>query len=228
MHIRNLTIAAGIATGIAGTMLLRNRTPISLRGRTAFVTGGSRGLGLLIARELLRRGAKVAIAARDADELARAEDQLRSDGRDVFTVEADLTMREEAEAAIRKVEQQFGPIDVLVNNAGTISVGPIETMTIDDYRSSINTHFWGPYFTTMAVLPQMQRRQFGRIVNISSIGGKISVPHLVPYSVGKFALTAFSEGLRSELLKDKVYVTTVCPGLMRTGSPRNASVQGQQ
>ena len=113
-------------------------------------------------------------------------------------------MREEADAAIQKVEQQFGPIDVLVNNAGTISVGPIETMTIDDYRSSINTHFWGPYFTTMAVLPQMQRRQFGRIVNISSIGGKISVPHLVPYSVGKFALTAFSEGLRSELLKDKV------------------------
>jgi len=226
MHIRNLTIAAGIAAGIAGTMLLRNRIPISLRGRTAFVTGGSRGLGLLIARELLRRGAKVAIAARDPDELARAEDQLRSDGRDVFTVEADLTMGEEAEAAVRKVEQQFGPVDVLVNNAGTISVGPIETMTIDDYRNSINTHFWGPYFTTMAVLPQMQRRQFGRIVNISSIGGKISVPHLVPYSVGKFALTAFSEGLRSELLKDKVYVTTVCPGLMRTGSPRNALFKG--
>jgi NAD(P)-dependent dehydrogenase (short-subunit alcohol dehydrogenase family) len=226
MHTRNLTIAAGIATGIAATMLLRQRTPISLRGRTAFVTGGSRGLGLLIAHELLRRGAKIAIAACDADELARAEKQLRSDGGDVFTAEADLTMREEAEAAIRKVEQQFGPVDVLVNNAGTISVGPIETMTIDDYRSSINTHFWGPYFTTMAVLPQMQRRQFGRIVNISSIGGKISVPHLVPYSVGKFALTAFSEGLRSELLKDKVYVTTVCPGLMRTGSPRNALFKG--
>lgn len=226
MHTRNLTVAAGIATGIAATLLLRQRTPISLRGRTAFVTGGSRGLGLLIAYELLRRGAKVAIAARDAGELARAENQLRADGGDVFTVEADLTMREEAEAAIRKVEQQFGPVDVLVNNAGTMSVGPIETMTIDDYRTSINTHFWGPYFTTMAVLPQMQRRQFGRIVNISSIGGKISVPHLVPYSVGKFALTAFSEGLRSELLKDKVYVTTVCPGLMRTGSPRNAFFKG--
>ena len=226
MHTRNLTVAAGIATGIAATLLLRQRTPISLRGRTAFVTGGSRGLGLLIAYELLRRGAKVAIAARDAGELARAENKLRADGGDVFTVEADLTMREEAEAAIRKVEQQFGPVDVLVNNAGTMSVGPIETMTIDDYRTSINTHFWGPYFTTMAVLPQMQRRQFGRIVNISSIGGKISVPHLVPYSVGKFALTAFSEGLRSELLKDKVYVTTVCPGLMRTGSPRNAFFKG--
>jgi short-subunit dehydrogenase len=223
---RNLTIGAGIAAGIAATMLLRRRTPISFCDKTAFVTGGSRGLGLLIARELLARGAKVAISARDADELARAAQQLRVSGSNVLTIEADMTLREEAENAVKQIEQQFGPVDILVNNAGTISVGPMETMTIDDYRSSINTHFWGPYFTTMAVLPQMQRRQFGRIVNISSIGGKISVPHLLPYSVGKFALTGFSEGLRSELLKDKVYVTTVFPGLMRTGSPRNALFKG--
>jgi short-subunit dehydrogenase len=76
------------------------------------------------------------------------------------------------------------------------------------------------------VLPEMQKRRQGRIINISSIGGKISVPHLLPYSVGKFALTGFSEGLRSEALKDNVYVTTVCPGLMRTGSPRNAHFKG--
>jgi len=223
---RNLTIGAGIAAGMAATMLLRRRAPISFRGKTAFVTGGSRGLGLLIARELLARGAKVAISARDADELARAAQQLSASGSDVLTLEADMTLRDEAENAVKQIEQHFGPVDILVNNAGIISVGPIETMTIDDYRNSINTHFWGPYFTTMAVLPQMQRRHFGRIVNISSIGGKISVPHLVPYSVGKFALTGFSEGLRSELLKDKVYVTTVCPGLMRTGSPRNALFKG--
>ena len=222
---RNLTIGAGIAAGIAATMLFR-RSPISFRGKTALVTGGSRGLGLLIARELMARGAKVAIVARDGDELARAEKQLLSNGGEVLTIQADMTMREEAESAVGTIERHFGPVDVLVNNAGTMSVGPIETMTIDEFRNSINTHFWGPYFATMAVLPAMQRRQAGRIVNISSIGGKISVPHLVPYSVGKFALTAFSEGLRSELLKDKVYVTTVCPGLMRTGSPRNAMFKG--
>jgi short-subunit dehydrogenase len=78
----------------------------------------------------------------------------------------------------------------------------------------------------MALLPEMRRRKQGRIVNISSIGGKISVPHLLPYSVGKFALTGFSEGLRSALLKDNIRVTTVCPGLMRTGSPRNATFKG--
>jgi short-subunit dehydrogenase len=226
MLARNFTIAAGVAAGLATTLLMRRRASINFRNKTVIVTGGSRGLGLLLACEFVTRGAKVAIAARDADELARAEKQLRALGREVLTIEADMTMREEAENAVRKVENEFGDVDILVNNAGTISVGPIETMTIDDYRNSINTHFWGPYFTTMAVLPGMQRRQSGRIVNISSIGGKISVPHLVPYSVGKFALTGFSEGLRSELLKDKVYVTTVCPGLMRTGSPRNALFKG--
>ena len=226
MLARNFTIAAGVAAGLATTLLMRRRASIDFQNTTAFVTGGSRGLGLLLAHEFVARGARVAISARDRDELARAEKQLRADGGEVLVIEADMTMREEAENAVRKVENEFGDVDILVNNAGTISVGPIETMTIDDYRNSINTHFWGPYFTTMAVLPGMQRRQSGRIVNISSIGGKISVPHLVPYSVGKFALTGFSEGLRSELLKDKVYVTTVCPGLMRTGSPRNALFKG--
>ena len=226
MHSRNLTIAAGVAAGLAATLLVRRRTPFEFPNRTAFITGGSRGLGLLLAREFAARGARVAISARDGDELGRAEKQLRAEGGDVLAIEADMTMREEAENAVRKVENQFGAVDILVNNAGIVSVGPIETMTIDDYRNSINTHFWGPYFTTMAVLPGMQQRQAGRIVNISSIGGKISVPHLVPYSVGKFALTGFSEGLRSELLKDRVYVTTVCPGLMRTGSPRNALFKG--
>jgi short-subunit dehydrogenase len=185
-----------------------------------------RAVCLLLAEEFLRRGARVAITARDPDELARAEKHLAASGGEVLTIEADMTMREEVENAVARVIERFGEIDILVNNAGTISVGPMETMTIDDYRDSLNTHFWGPYFATMAVLPNMRKRRAGRIVNISSIGGKISVPHLLPYSVGKFALTGFSEGLRSELLKDKIYVTTVCPGLMRTGSPRNAFFKG--
>ena len=223
---RNFTVGAGIALGMAASMLLGRRKPISLRNKTVFVTGGSRGLGLLMAREFASRGAKIAISARDRGELERAETQLRNITNQILTLEADMTIREEVERAVQKIEQHFGSLDILVNNAGTISVGPIETMTIDDYRDSINTHFWGPYFATMAVLPSFQRRRRGRIVNISSIGGKISVPHLVPYSVGKFALTGFSEGLRSELLRDNIYVTTVCPGLMRTGSPRNASFKG--
>jgi NAD(P)-dependent dehydrogenase (short-subunit alcohol dehydrogenase family) len=223
---RNITVSAGIVLGMAASMLVRRRKPISLRDKTVFVTGGSRGLGLLLAQEFASRGAKIAISARHRKELDRAETQLRTITDRVLTLEVDMTMREEVELAVHKIEQHFGSPDILVNNAGTICVGPVETMTIDDYRDSINTHFWGPYFASMAVLPSFRRRRRGRIVNISSIGGKIGVPHLVPYCVGKFALTGFSEGLRSELVKDNIYVTTVCPGLMRTGSPRSASFKG--
>jgi short-subunit dehydrogenase len=226
MRVSKLLIGASVAAG-AMAWAARRRRNYDFGGKTVFIAGGSRGLGLLMAREFARRGARVAIAARDKEDLNRAAEQLRATGAEVLPVEADLTMREEAENAIEKVRAAFGPVDVLVNNAGTIAVGPMETMTIDDYRVSINTHFWGPYFTTAAVLPDMRRRGEGRIVNISSIGGKVSVPHLLPYSVGKFALTGFSEGLRSEALKDNIYVTTVCPGLMRTGSPRNAFFKGQ-
>ena len=207
-------------------MLLKRRTRISLRQKTVFITGGSRGLGFVLAQEFASRGSRVAISARDSAELERAEAQLKQITHQVLCINADMTMREEVELAVQRIEAHFGPIDILINNAGTIRVGPIETMTINDYRDSINTHFWGPYFAASAVLPSFQRRRQGRIVNISSIGGKISVPHLVPYAVGKFALTGFSQGLRAELLKDNIYVTTVCPGLMRTGSPRNAFFKG--
>jgi short-subunit dehydrogenase len=91
----------------------------------------------------------------------------------------------------------------------------------------MQAHFWGPLNTIMAVLPAMRQKKAGRIVNISSIGGKISVPHLVPYSASKFALVGLSKGLRAELMKDGISVTTVCPGLMRTGSPRNAEFKGK-
>jgi short-subunit dehydrogenase len=128
---------------------------------------------------------------------------------------------------VNVVRDHYGRVDVLVNNAGVIQVGPMEVMTIEDYEEAMKTHFWGPLYTMLAVLPEMRKRRDGRIVNISSIGGKISVPHLVPYSASKFALVGLSEGLRAELQKDGIAVTTVCPGLMRTGSPRNAYFKGQ-
>jgi NAD(P)-dependent dehydrogenase (short-subunit alcohol dehydrogenase family) len=226
MGSKTITAAAGIALGLLASRWARERD-IDLREKNVFITGGSRGLGLVLAKEFAIRGTRVAISARDGEELRRAASQLEDLSSHVLTIECDITIREEAESAIAKINKHFGPLDILVNNAGTITVGPLETMTTDDFRDSLNTHFWGPYFATMAALPQMRQRKAGAIVNISSIGGKISVPHLLPYSVGKFALTGFSEGLRSELLKDKIYVTTVCPGLMRTGSPRNALFKGK-
>jgi NAD(P)-dependent dehydrogenase (short-subunit alcohol dehydrogenase family) len=103
----------------------------------------------------------------------------------------------------------------------------VEVMSVADFEDAMATNFWGPLYAILAVVPQMRRRGAGRIVNIASIGGKISVPHLLPYSASKFALVGLSEGLRAELAKDGILVTTICPGLMRTGSPRHAWFKGR-
>jgi NAD(P)-dependent dehydrogenase (short-subunit alcohol dehydrogenase family) len=222
-----LTAAAGAGALLAARALYRRLSVYDLRGKTALVTGGSRGLGLVLARELAREGAQVAVCARDGDELERAVADLRGRGAEAFAFPCDVTDRSQVREMVEVVTDRFGSVDVLVNNAGTIQVGPLEVMTLEDFERAMAIHFWGPLYTTLAVLPQMRARRDGRIVNISSIGGKIAVPHLVPYSASKFALTGLSEGLRAELMKDNVVVTTVCPGLMRTGSPRNANFKGQ-
>jgi len=222
-----LLAAAGAGALLAARALYRRLTDYDLRGKTALITGGSRGLGLVLAREMAREGARLAVCARDGEELERAVADLRGRGADAFAFPCDVTDRSQVREMVDVVTDRFGSIDVLVNNAGTIQVGPLEVMTLEDFERAMDVHFWGPLYTTLAVLPQMRRRRDGRIVNISSIGGKISVPHLVPYSASKFALTGLSEGLRAELMKDNVVVTTVCPGLMRTGSPRNANFKGQ-
>jgi NAD(P)-dependent dehydrogenase (short-subunit alcohol dehydrogenase family) len=117
-------------------------------------------------------------------------------------------------------------VDVLINNAGVIQVGPLEHMTIEEFENAMATHFWGPLYLMMAVVPSMRRRGFGRIVNIASIGGRIAVPHMAPYCASKFALVGLSDSVRSELKEHGIHVTTVSPGLMRTGSPLNADIKG--
>lgn len=222
-----ILLAAGAGALLAGRAVARRVLGYSLRGKVVLITGGSRGLGLVLARECAAEGARVVICARRANELEAARAELKSRGAEVLAVPCDVTDRAQVSELMKIVSDRFGRVDVLVNNAGVIQVGPVEVMTLEDYEEAMKTHFWGPLHTIMAVLPQMRRRREGRIVNISSIGGKISIPHLVPYSASKFALVGLSEGLRSELLKDGVVVTTVCPGLMRTGSPRNALFKGK-
>jgi short-subunit dehydrogenase len=198
-----------------------------LRNKTVLITGGSRGLGLVMAREFAREGSRLVLCARDEQELQEARADVQEFGAEVMTVPCDITDRQAVNEMIGTVNDQFGAIDVLVNNAGIIQVGPLEVMTMEDFERAMQSHFWGPLNTILAVLPSMRQQKSGRIVNISSIGGKVSVPHLIPYSASKFALVGLSKGLRAELLKDGISVTTVCPGLMRTGSPRNADFKGQ-
>jgi NAD(P)-dependent dehydrogenase (short-subunit alcohol dehydrogenase family) len=222
-----LAALAGAGALVAARAAMRRLREYDLRGKVVIITGGSRGLGLVMAREFAREGARVAICARSAEELERARVDLGTGGERVLAVPCDVRDRSQVNEMVNIVRDHYGRVDVLVNNAGVIQVGPMEVMTVEDYEEAMNTHFWGPLYAMLAVLPEMRKRRTGRIVNISSIGGKISVPHLVPYSASKFALVGLSEGLRAELQKDGVWVTTVCPGLMRTGSPRNAYFKGQ-
>jgi short-subunit dehydrogenase len=191
------------------------------------ITGGSRGLGLILARYLIDAGARIAICARDSAELDRAFDELARRGGRTVAIPCDLTERANVEEMVRIVEERLGPIDVLINNAGIIVVGPIGALDLNDFERSMRSNFFSALYTIMAVLPSMRARRRGRIVNIASIGGKLSLPHLLPYGASKFALVGLSEGLRTELAQDGVTVTTVCPGLMRTGSPRQAIVKGR-
>jgi len=219
-------------TAVAGGALLLKSAidylrEYDLRDKTVLITGGSRGLGLVMAREFARHGARLALCARDEEELERARLDLEQFGVEVMVVRCDVRNRQEVNEMVAAVNARFGNVDVLVNNAGVIQVGPLEVMTEEDFEQAMQAHFWAPLNTIMAVLPSMRQRKAGRIVNITSIGGKVAVPHLVPYSASKFALVGLSKGLRAELMKDGISVTTVCPGLMRTGSPRNAEFKGQ-
>jgi short-subunit dehydrogenase len=222
-----VTLLAVGGAALFARSVYRRFNAYQFEGKSVLITGGSRGLGLVLARQLAHEGANISICARDDQELERAREDLLQHKANVFTFRCDITNNTEVTEMVRAVNDRFGSIHVLINNAGIIQVGPIEVMTLDDYRQAMNAHFWGPLYAILAVLPGMRERREGRIVNISSIGGKISVPHLVPYSASKFALVGLSEGLRAELRKDGVVVTTVCPGLMRTGSPRNARFKGR-
>ncbi len=193
-------------------------------GRVVIITGGSRGLGLLLARELTKRKARVALFARDREELMRAKQEL--DGRSVLAITCDVADRGQVQQAVDIVLQHFGRIDVLINNAGIIQVGPLQHMSYGDFHQAMNVHFWGALHCTEAVLPHMRQRRSGRIVNIASIGGLVAVPHLAPYTASKFALVGYSNAVRAEIAKYGICVTTVCPGLMRTGSATNAQVKG--
>ena len=221
-----LGLAAGGAALLAGARAMRNRHAISFEGRTVVITGGSRGLGLVLARQLAAEGARLCLLARDADELARARTHLPP-GLDVLTLQCDIRRRAEVRLAMDRILERWSAVDVLINNAGVIQVGPLEHMTTEDFENAMATHFWGPLHLMWEAVPSMRRRGFGRIVNISSIGGKMAVPHMAPYSASKFALVGLSDSVRTELNQYGIRVTTVCPGLMRTGSPLNADMKGQ-
>jgi NAD(P)-dependent dehydrogenase (short-subunit alcohol dehydrogenase family) len=203
------------------------RTQDNLRGEVAVVTGASRGLGLLLARELARQGCSLIICARDPAELGRAAVRLREDGADVAAVACDVTDQDAPSRLVQAALDRHGRLDIVLSNAGIIQVGPVQEATPEHFKTALDIMALAPARLALAALPVMQKQRHGRIVTIASIGGKLGVPHLLPYSTAKFAAVGFSEGLRAELGRGPVTVTTVVPGLMRTGSHLQARFTGQ-
>jgi len=205
-------------------------------GRVVLITGGSRGLGLALAERFAREGSRLVLTARDMEELTEARNRLLKgrvvrSAEDVLLIPADLTDQTQAVNLVEHAIAHFGRIDVLINNAGVIEVGPVEDQPLEAYRRAMATNFFAALYMTQSVLPYMLGRGRGRqaaIVNICSIGGKVAVPHVLPYTASKFALVGFSEGLHAELRHKGVRVTTVCPGLMRTGSHVHAGFVGNR
>lgn len=197
-------------------------------GKVAIITGGSRGLGLIIAREIAGRGGKVVIIARQETELERAKIDLAKRGGEALTIRCDLLDRTQIQSAVAQTIQHFGRIDILINNAGIIEVGPLQHMQREDFERSIQLHLWAPFELMQQVIPEMRKQGGGRIVNIASIGGRIAVPHMAPYSVSKFALVGLSDAFRNELARENIFVTTATPGLMRTGSEIHAKFKGDR
>lgn len=216
------------ALGAGGYLAYRALKPrYDFRDKHVVVTGGSRGLGLVMARRLAGAGARLSICSRDEAELARAVYDLTRHGTSVVAAECDATDRGQLREFLTVARGKNGPVDVLINNAGVIQVGPVEDMRVVDFENALLTHFWAALFAVAEVVPEMKRRGTGRIVNIASIGGKVAIPHLLPYTASKFALVGLSNGLRVELARHGIVVTTICPGLMRTGSHLNADFKGR-
>jgi short-subunit dehydrogenase len=218
-------LGAAAYAGVRAVIALSRR--YDFQNRLVVITGGSRGLGLLIARQLAAEGAALVICARDGEELDRAVNELRLRAPFVAAYVCDLSQPPDIQSLFERIHREIGSVDVLINNGGIIQVGPCENMTLADYHQAMILHFWAPLLCIEQVLPDMRRRGEGRIVNISSIGGALGVPHLAPYCASKFALNGLSQALRAELANEGIYVTTVCPGLMRTGSARHALMKGQ-
>ncbi len=227
MNLRVLLATGAILLAVWLIVRFIRTVSYPLREKVVLITGGSRGLGLVLARHICARGGNVALIARDAEELARAKTDLATRRSTVMTIQCDLLDSEQIRSAVRRILDRFGKIDILINNAGIIEVGPLEHLMREDFERAIRLHFWAPFELISQIVPEMRISGGGRIVNISSIGGKVAVPHMASYSASKFALTGFSDAIRAELARDNIHVTTVAPGLMRTGSHVNAKFKGR-
>ena len=228
-----LALTIGGAGAVVALLRVPKKPMTDLNGKVVVIAGGSRGLGLALAEVFARHGSSLVLAARDDQELRAAQEillakKLIHSAANVLLVPCDLTKVGEPEHLISAALARFHRIDVLVNNAGVIHVGPVEKQSPAVFRNAMESDFFAMLETTYAALPHLLARREGSIVNIASIAGKVPVPHLAPYAASKFATVGFSETLHAELRSKGISVLTVNPGLLRTGSSPNALITGEK
>ena len=220
-----LAIPLACAAFVVTALAVSRRPRYTFAGKVVLITGGSRGLGLVLARRLAGLGASIGLLARDAAELARARESIAGDA-PVALLPADVTDPSAVERSVRRMIDQFGRLDVVINNAGQILSAPFADTTTDDFKNLLDVHLWGTLHVTHAAVPHLTRRPGSRIINVCSIGGRLPVPHLAAYCTSKYAQAGLSAVMAEELRQCGITVTTILPGLMRTGSHVQARFKG--
>ncbi len=188
-----------------------------LDGRVALVTGGTKGLGRVIAEALAGAGASVAISARNGEAAAQVALEIATQGgRASIGIGADVSVAVQVEAMVERTIKELGAVDILVNNAGINIRGPIEDLTESDWDAVIDTNLKGPWLCSRAVARQMKARKWGRVINVSSMLGEISMPGRTPYASSKGGLTLMTKTLALEWARDGINVNALCPGPFAT------------
>lgn len=222
-------LSTGLALTAAGLYYSSLIKEKNFKGQSVLITGGSRGLGLSLAWNFLDRGAQsVTLIARDQEELNRAHGILLQAFplANIFVHVCDVTEPTQLEASFNYAIASMGTIDILVNNAGAMLVAPFTSTDHDDFEALMKIHLYAVVNATKLVIPHFERKEGGQILNICSMGGKVAVPHMLPYDASKFALAGFSQGVTAELAPYNIRVTTAFPLPMRTGSPIQAVFKG--
>jgi len=193
---------------------------LGLTGRVAIVTGGSYGIGRAVAQSLLQEGAKVAICARNAEQLEHTAKDL---GPEVLAVQADMSKITDIAILFDKTLRKFGKLDILVNNAGGTHLSQLLDLPDEAWQENIDVNLFGVIRCSRAAIPRMREQKWGRIINISSVFGKQPGAGMIDYNATKAAVISLTKTLADELAKDNVLVNVVCPGPVRTPLWENAA-----
>lgn len=188
-----------------------------LAGRVAVITGAGRGIGAAIAGKMAAMGARVVVCGRTRAALAETADRIRNSGGESTIVECDVTELDSVESLARCVDDTFGRLDILINNAGIMGPsGPLHELAPKDWDEVFNTNLRGVYYTIRSLAPLMIRSQGGHIVNVSSLAGKNALPNGAAYSASKWGLNGLSYSLAEELRARNIRVSVICPGSVNT------------